>query len=88
MPKRFGRKKARDAAETVEGTLCESEAALFESIEEVRKSWQDAKSMFEFATEKDSIDALIHKIDAYEREYIYLLKLARKENLSAFPEIK
>lgn len=62
--------------------------ALYEAIEIARKAWMDAKSNFDQATEKDCIDALIHKIDAYEREYIYLLKIARKEDLNVLPEVK
>lgn len=62
--------------------------ALYESIEAARKEWLDAKTMFDQATEKDRIDALIHKIDACEREYMYLLKLARSENLMVHPEVK
>lgn len=60
---------------------------LQESIEAAKKDWQDAKKMFEEATNRDNIDALIHKINASERQYIYLLKLARCESIRAFPEI-
>ena len=74
-------RKEEDAAEA-------AGVALYESIEQARKAWEDAKRMFEFATEKDNIDALIHKMDACEREYIHLLKLARCESISVFPDVK
>lgn len=60
---------------------------LLEAIEEAQKDWQYAKRMYQEATDKDNIDALIHKINASERHYMYLLKLARYENISAFPDI-
>ena len=78
---KLGRKEAG-----VEAKDCE--ITLYESIETARQAWQDAKIMFDHETEKDKIDALIHKIDAYEREYIHLLKLARREGISVFPDIK
>lgn len=63
-------------------------AALYEAIEEAKQAWQHAKLMYEYATDKDNIDALIHTIDACERKYIYLLELARKESISVLPDIK
>jgi hypothetical protein len=62
--------------------------ALYESIQAAKKAWQDAVNMYQYAAEKDNIDALIHKIDACEREYIHLLKLARRESISVFPDVK
>jgi len=60
---------------------------LEETIEAAKKDWQDAKKMFDEVADKDSVDALIHRINAYERQYIYLLKIAREEGITAFPDI-
>ncbi len=78
---KVGRKEAEDAEEA-------SLVVLYESIEIARKAWVDARIMFDHATEKDCIDALIYRMDACEREYMYLLKLARSENLNVLPDVK
>lgn len=61
---------------------------LYESIEKAKQAWMDAKNLYNEATEDDNIDALIHRINACEREYIHLLKLARRESICVFPDIK
>ena len=43
----------------------------------------ECKIMFEEATD-DQIDSFIYKMNAYERKYIYLLKMAKGEKLNVF----
>lgn len=81
----FNEPGTRDVKEEVN---TEEFTTLYESIERARQAWRDAIGMFDEATEKDNIDALIHKINACEREYIHLLKLARREGISVIPDIK
>ncbi len=61
---------------------------LYESIEKAKHALLDAKQIYNEATEDDYIDSLIHRINACEREYMHLLKLARRESISVFPDIK
>lgn len=81
FPLKRGLRDEPDEAET-------ASVALYESIKIARQAWEDAKIMYDHATEKTNIDALIHKMNACEREYIYLLKLARHENIRVYPGIK
>ncbi|NLK00914.1 MAG: YaaL family protein [Clostridia bacterium] len=72
----------------VEGGSEDECKSLFHCIEKAREDWWNAKIMFEEATQDDQIDSLIYKMNAYERKYIYLLKMAKGEKLNVFPKLR
>ena len=45
-------------------------------VEKARQEWLAAQNAFEFATEPELIDHAIFALQAAERRYVYLLKLA------------
>lgn len=53
-----------------------------EAAEKARQEWIAAKSYFNAVTEEGLVDYAIHLMEAAERKYMYLLKMA-KEDLSA-----
>ncbi len=57
------------------------EIGLLESIEQAHKEWQMASGFFEHVTDPDLIDMAIYSMDAAEKKYVYLLKIARKKGL-------
>ncbi len=59
----------------------QKEVSLLESIEQAHKEWQMASSYFEHVTDPDLIDMAIYSMDAAEKKYVYLLKMARKKGL-------
>ncbi|MBP1926537.1 protein subunit release factor A [Sedimentibacter acidaminivorans] len=54
---------------------------IYRSIENARKEWEDAKNIFENVTNPDLIDYAIHKVDATEKRYTYLLKQIKSGNI-------
>ncbi len=54
---------------------------IYSSIETARKEWEDAKNIFENVTNPDLIDYAIHKVDATEKRYTYLLKQIKSGNI-------
>ncbi len=54
---------------------------IYSSIENARKEWEDAKNIFENVTNPDLIDYAIHKVDATEKRYTYLLKQIKSGNI-------
>ncbi len=54
----------------------------FKLVEQARREWQDAKSVFDQVSDPDLIDHAVYAIDASERRYMYLLKKARDEGVN------
>ena len=57
-----------------------AEINLVDQVEQARLEWQLARRFFEAATDPDLIDYAIYNLQAAERRYAYLLKLARQES--------
>ncbi len=55
----------------------------FKLVECARQEWQDAKQRFDQISDPDLIDHAIYSIEAAEKRYMYLLKKAREEGVSA-----
>ena len=53
---------------------------LIDEVEQARLEWQLARRFFESVTDPDLIDYAIYNLQASERRYAYLLKLARQES--------
>ncbi|WP_258361008.1 YaaL family protein [Moorella sulfitireducens (nom. illeg.)] len=51
--------------------------ALAEAIREARAEWWAAQRFFAEVTEPDLVDQAIYRLEAAERKYMYLWKLAR-----------
>jgi hypothetical protein len=50
-----------------------------EAVRMARDEWIAAKTYFNAVTETDLVDYAIHRVDAAERKYVYLLKVARAD---------
>ncbi len=55
---------------------------MFTNIENAKKEWEDAKNIFENASEPDLVDYAIYKVEAAEQKYIYLLKQYKSNSLN------
>lgn len=53
-----------------------------DAVDKARQEWIAAKSYFNAVTEEGLVDYSIHLMEAAERKYMYLLKMA-KDDLSA-----
>lgn len=65
-----------DAAEENDTT---KDLSLTTLVDRAHKEWVQAKSLFDEINDPELIDHAIYAMEAAERKYIYLLKLARKE---------
>lgn len=52
---------------------------LYISLENAKKEWEEAKNIFENASEPDLVDYAIYNIEAAERKYVYLLRKIKSE---------
>jgi hypothetical protein len=52
---------------------------LENAVEEARTAWQNARRYFECVSEPDLVDQAIYSMEAAERKYMYLLRLAKAE---------
>lgn len=50
---------------------------LISDVEAARQQWLSAKAYFDYVTDPDLIDMAIYSIEAAEKRYMYLLKVAR-----------
>jgi len=57
----------------------EKAPSLVEMVNNAKEEWVDAKKFFEEVTDPALIDHAIYRIEAAERKYVYLLKLANDE---------
>ncbi len=53
--------------------------ALEDAVEEARAEWVSARRYFECVSEPDLVDQAIYSMEAAERKYMYLLRLAKAE---------
>ncbi|MCR4440535.1 MAG: DUF2508 family protein [Peptococcaceae bacterium] len=54
---------------------------LVDLVELARSDWEQAKALFEEVQEPELIDHAIYAMEAAERKYVYLLRIAREENI-------
>lgn len=54
---------------------------LLQNIDRARQDWFVAKKYFDYVTDPDLIDMAIYSIEAAEKRYMYLLKMARTKGL-------
>lgn len=57
----------------------QNQMELYRELEAARKDWQMALQQFEYAVEREAIDAATYKLLATERRYMYLLKKVGKD---------
>lgn len=67
---------------SLEPTPEEIRQRLLEQVEKAHKEWLEAKNYFQFVSNPDLVDHAIYAIEAAEKKYMYLLKLAREEGIS------
>lgn len=56
--------------------------SLVTLVNKARLEWEQTQVLFEEAQDPDLIDHAIYAMEAAKKKYIYLLKLAKKENIS------
>lgn len=56
------------------------EDPLYQALLEAKEEWENARNLFEEVTENDLIDFAIHRLEAAERRYMYLLKLIKEKS--------
>ncbi len=54
---------------------------LVEAIDEARREWQTARSYFETVSDPALVDHAIYVMEAAEKKYIYLLRLAKESKV-------
>ena len=59
----------------------EEKQELINSVHAAKKEWQAAQTYFENVSEPDLVDYAIYKMETARRKYMYLLKMASKEEL-------
>lgn len=52
-----------------------------EAVAEARDEWLNARRYFECVSEPDLVDQAIYSMEAAERKYMYLLRLAKVEGV-------
>lgn len=55
--------------------------AIEEAVDEARAEWLNARRYFECVSEPDLVDQAIFSMEAAERKYMYLLRLAKAEGV-------
>ncbi len=55
--------------------------SLVALVDRAHREWMQAKAYFEEVDDPDLVDHAIYAMEAAEKKYMYLLKLARKENV-------
>lgn len=61
----------------------DKEVDLKELIKKAHRDWEVALNNFNFCTDQDMIDYSIFHIEAAEKRYMCLLKMARREEVTA-----
>jgi len=54
--------------------------SLVEIIDRAKEEWLDAGRIFEEVTDPMLIDYAVYQLKASEKKYMYLIKIAKKEN--------
>lgn len=55
---------------------------LLSDVEQARRQWINARAYFDHVTDPDLVDMAIYSIEAAEKHYMYLLKVARTQGVS------
>ena len=71
----------KNIASSIKAQETEDSKDIYDSIENAKRNWEDAKSIFENATDPDLIDYAIYNVDAAEKRYTYLLKQIKIGNI-------
>lgn len=53
--------------------------ALIDHLEEARREWQRARAYFDSVHDTDLVVEAVHRLEACQRKYMYLWKLARAQ---------
>ncbi|HHW14011.1 MAG TPA: YaaL family protein [Firmicutes bacterium] len=69
-------------AEEMEGIPGKTTEDLLADVEQARQEWLHAKAFFDHVTDPDLIDMAIYSIEAAEKRYMYLLKVARLQGVN------
>lgn len=78
------KKRSRDVPGA--GTESDEQAALLSEIEQTREEWLRALHWLDNAVEPEMIDHAIYTIQAAQRKYEYLMRLARDRQTAGRPE--
>ncbi|SMB87045.1 Protein of unknown function [Desulfonispora thiosulfatigenes DSM 11270] len=57
------------------------ELPLIDVVEEAKRDWEDAQNLFKEVTDPLLVEHAIHRLDAAERKYMYLLDAAGREQI-------
>lgn len=60
---------------------------ILEQMAEARREWRYAQGYYNSVYDTDLVDHAVYMMQAAEKKYVYLLKLARKEGLTCSPVI-
>lgn len=60
---------------------------ILEQMVQARKEWADAQGYYNSVCDSDLVDHAVYMMQAAEKKYVYLLKLARREGLTCSPAI-
>lgn len=59
----------------------ENKLSLVDLIDMAHREWEEARALFEEVKEPELVDHAIYAMEAAERKYVYLLKIAKKEKI-------
>lgn len=54
-------------------------------LEEARQEWLQAQALYNHVSDQDLIDHVVYQMQAAEKRYIYLLKLAKQKGITHSP---
>ncbi len=64
---------------------CAQPADIAQCLSQARSEWQAAQILFDSVTDPDMVDAAIHMVNAAEKKYSYLLRLAKALGVQVAP---
>jgi hypothetical protein len=73
--------KSLHVYETNSSFTPEEQEEFFQNLRKAHDEWVRAQNLFDHAVDPELIDYMISMMDAAEKKYRYLLKLARKQGL-------
>jgi Protein of unknown function (DUF2508). len=59
--------------------------ALADVVEQARREWLSAQNYYNSVSDVDLVDYAVYLMQAAEKKYIYLLKMARREGITYSP---
>jgi hypothetical protein len=60
---------------------------ILEQMGEAKREWRDAQRYYNSVYDSDLVDHAVYMMQAAEKKYVYLLKLARREGVTCSPVI-